>query len=104
MCGDNKKRRVRPVEYIILEECTSSNLFLIFVRILLEKGMLQRGDIFVVDNCTIHAKGDNVGLQKELFFGRGILMIILPPYHPDFNPMELVFNNLLQRLSSQRAS
>ena len=44
-----------------------------------------------------------MGLQKELFFSHGILMITLPPYHPDFNLTELVFNTLLQRLSSQRA-
>ena len=44
-----------------------------------------------------------MGLQNELFHGHGILMITLPPYHPDFNPTELVFNTLLQRLSSQRA-
>ena len=65
--------------------------------------MLQRGDIFLVNNCTIHKKGNNVRLQKELFFGHGILMITLPPYHPNFNLTELLFNTLLQRLSSQRA-
>ena len=30
-------------------------------------------------------------------------MITLPPYHPDFNPTELVFNTILQRLSGKRA-
>ena len=29
-------------------------------------------------------------------------MITLPPYHPDYNPTELIFNALLQRLSAQR--
>ena len=30
-------------------------------------------------------------------------MIALPPYHPDFNPTGLVFNTLLQRLTSLQA-
>ena len=30
-------------------------------------------------------------------------MINLPPYHPEFNPTELVFNTLLQRLTRIRA-
>ena len=30
-------------------------------------------------------------------------MIPLPPYHPDLNPTELVFQTLLQRLASLRA-
>ena len=48
-------------------------------------------------------KGDNIGLQDALFEKHDILMITLPPYHPDFNPTELVFNTLLQRLSAKRA-
>ena len=45
--GNNK-----PVEYVILEATTDSCLFLQFVRILLERGTIARGDVFVVDNCT----------------------------------------------------
>ena len=44
-----------------------------------------------------------MGLQKTLFEDFGILMIALPPYHPDFNPTEFVFNCLISRLRSQRA-
>ena len=28
---------------------------------------------------------------------------MLPPYHPDFNPTELVFQTLVRRLSTERA-
>ena len=70
---------------------------------LLEVGTLTRGDIFIVDNCTIHMNGDNIGLQDALKNTHGIWMIPLPPYHPDLNPTELVFNGLLQRLSAQRS-
>jgi len=104
LCAINVKGGdVSPVEFVILEECTNSSLFFEFVLYLLDNGVLCRGDIFIVDNCSIHMKGDNVGLQHALFQEHGILMIALPPYHPDFNPTELVFQTLLSRLCSERA-
>ena len=62
-----------------------------------------QGDIFVIDNCTIHVKGDNEALQQILWEDHGILMITLPPYHPELNPTELVFSTLVSRMRSQRA-
>ena len=98
-----KGRGIAPVEYVVLEECTNFALFLQFVMFLMDEGFLERGDIFVVDNCSIHCKGDNVGIQESLFRDYGILMITLPPYHPDYNPTEFVFCALLARISSERA-
>ena len=94
---------ISPVDYVVLEECTNSALFLQFILILMDKGCLEEGDIFVVDNCSIHCKGDNVGIQESLFRDHGILMITLPPYHPDYNPTEFVFRSLLVRIKSERA-
>ena len=93
---------VRPLEFVVLQQCTTSAIFLQFVRVLLEEGTLSRGDIFVVDNCTAYHMGDNVGIQETLFSLHGILMINLPPYHPEFNPVEFVFNTLVQRLNSKK--
>ena len=59
--------------------------------------------MLVVDNCSIHLHGDNVSIQEELFVTHGVSMITLPPYYPEFNPTELVYNTLLQRLKSSRA-
>ena len=78
-------------------------MFLQFVCLLLDNGVLQDGDVFVLDNCTVHLYGDNIGTQDFLFREHRILMITLPPYHPDFNPTELVFNTMLQRLAASRA-
>jgi hypothetical protein len=94
---------VRPLEFVVLQQCTTSAIFLQFVRVLLEEGTLSRGDIFVVDNCTVHNLGDNVGIQETLFSLHGILMINLPPYHPEFNPVEFVFHTLVQRLKSKKS-
>ena len=70
---------------------------------LLDSRVLERGDIFVLDNYTIHKFGDNIGTQEFLSCEYGILMACLPPCHPDFNPTGLVFNTILQRLASKRA-
>ena len=99
-----KGRSTRPVEYFILEKVsTNSQIFLQFVRRLLSVGTLRTWDIFVVDNCSVHIQGDNIGLRETLLRRYGILMITLPPYHPELNPTELVLNTLVMRLRSLRA-
>ncbi len=45
---------------------------------------LRRGQIVVMDNLTAH-KGERV---KEIIEGRGCELVYLPPYSPDFNPIE----------------
>ena len=49
-----KGNSVKPVEFVVLEQCTDAALFLQLVRIILEKGTLSKGNIFIVDNCSIH--------------------------------------------------
>ena len=78
-CCYEKRGRVSPVWSVVLEECTDSCIFLLFVKILLQKGVLSRGDICVVDNYTVHTKGDNISLQEELVNHHGVFMIKLPP-------------------------
>ena len=49
-----KKINMRAVDYINLEDMTDSCLILQFVHILTNVGNLQRGDISIVDKCSIH--------------------------------------------------
>lgn len=67
-------------------------------KILLKNGVLKRGDVFIVDNCSVHTNGNNVGTQRSLFDECGIFMITLPPYHPVSNPTELIYNSMVQRI------
>ena len=92
-----------PVYFEVLEETTNSALYLQFVKKLIENGVLVAGDFFIVDNCSIHYQGDNVGLPEALWDLYGIRFVALPPYSPEFNPTELVFNALLSRLKSEKA-
>ena len=44
--------------------------------------------IAVMDNCSIH----HVSSVKQLFNDAGILLLFLPPYSPDYNPIEELFS------------
>lgn len=49
----------KQVRYIVIEECTDASNFVHLVAYLIDTCILERGDIFVVDNETVHTKGDN---------------------------------------------
>src|SRR3712207_2677206 len=51
---------------------------------------LASGQVVVMDNLPAH-KGGRV---KEIIEGRGCELLYLPPYSPDFNPIEQAFSKL----------
>ena len=51
---------------------------------------LKPGQVVVMDNLTAH-KGERV---RELIANRGCELLYLPPYSPDFNPIEEAFAKL----------
>ena len=64
----------------------------IFVWWLLNRVLPQLvpGTILVMDNASIH---HNMGLEDALY-RQGVSIEYLPPYSPDFNPIELTFYTL----------
>ena len=98
-----KGGQVPPVYFRVLEATTNAAIYCQFVKELLDAGVLRSGDFFIVDNCSIHTQGDNIGLADALWNLHGITLLTLPPYSPEFNPTEFVFNTLKQRLTSERA-
>lgn len=61
---------------------------------------LRPGDIVVMDNLSSH-KGPRV---RELIENAGASLLFLPPYSPDFNPIEMAFAKLkaLLRKAAER--
>lgn len=57
---------------------------------------LSPGDVVVMDNLSSH-KGARV---RELIESRGATRLLLPPYSPDLNPIELAFAKLKQLIRS----
>jgi transposase len=60
---------------------------------------LQPGDGVVMDNLAAH-KVDGV---RGLLTARGAQLLYLPPYSPDFNPIEKCWAKIKQRLRGAKA-
>ena len=59
---------------------------------------LQPGDVIVLDNLAIHKQPD----VRALIEAAGAQLRFLPPYSPDFNPIELAFAKLKAFLRAAR--
>jgi transposase len=61
---------------------------------------LKPGDVVILDNLPSH-KGDKV---KQLIEAAGAKRLLLPPYSPDLNPIEMAFSKLkaLLRKAAER--
>jgi len=61
---------------------------------------LKSGDVVILDNLPAH-KGSEVG---EIIEAAGASLVYLPPYSPDFNPIENAFAklNALLRKAAER--
>lgn len=60
---------------------------------------LRHGQIVVVDNLGAH-KGESV---RELIEKRGCQLLYLPPYSPDYNPIEEAFSKIKGALRKAQA-
>ena len=60
---------------------------------------LRAGDVVVMDNLASH-KHPRV---RELIESAGAALLYLPPYSPDFNPIEMVWSKVKRLLRSAAA-
>jgi transposase len=74
---------------LAVEGAASSLVFEAYVeKVLLPS--LRRGQVVVMDNLSAH-KGERV---RELVESVGCTLLYLPPYSPDFNPIEEAFSKV----------
>lgn len=71
-------------------------LFLAWVKQGLVPG-LHRGDVVILDNLATH----KVAGVREAIEAAGARLEYLPPYSPDFNPIEPMWSKVKQGLKSQ---
>ena len=64
-------------------------VFLAYVEQLLAPS-LQPGDTVIMDNLPAH----KVHGVREVIQAAGASLLYLPPYSPDFNPIEMAFSKL----------
>jgi transposase len=74
---------------LAVEGSTTREVFETYVDRVLAPSLLP-GQIVVMDNLSSH-KGSRIG---ELIEARGCELIYLPPYSPDFNPIEEAFSKV----------
>jgi transposase len=83
----------------VIDGPMNGEMFLAYVRQELVP-TLRPGDIVVMDNLASHKKA---GVRNAIE-SAGAQLVYLPPYSPDFNPIELVFAKLkaLLRAAAER--
>jgi transposase len=82
-------RHDRVTAPFLLEGAMNGEMFKAYVEQILAP-TLKRGDIVFMDNVSVH----KVAGVREAIEGRGAILVYLPAYSPDFNPIEQVFAKL----------
>ena len=77
---------------------TTSEIFRIYVEQVLVP-TLRPGDVVVLDNLSSHKDPDTIALIQHV----GAEVLFLPPYSPDFNPIEKMWSKLKEWLRSAKA-
>lgn len=91
-------RRSGWVAAMSIEAATDGEIFLAYLERVLGR-QLQPGDVVVMDNLSAH----KVCGVRQAIEARGAELLYLPPYSPDFNPIEPCWSQLKQRLYAAQA-
>jgi transposase len=90
---------LRGWEAVMTVDCaTDGDVFLAYLdQVLCPK--LRVGDVVILDNLSAH----KVRGVRELIEAQGAELLYLPPYSPDFNPIEKAWSKLKQLLRAAKA-
>ena len=81
------------IDFEMIDGTSNANIFFDFAMGSLIPNMQpfpNKNSILILDNCSIH----HVDYIKDAFQSAGILVLYLPPYSPDLNPIEKVFSSV----------
>lgn len=81
-----------------IEDATDGDVFLAYLEQVLGP-QLHAGQLVIMDNLRAH-KVEGV---RERIEARGARLVYLPPYSPDFNPIEQIWAKVKQWLRSAKA-
>ena len=80
---------------LVIDGAVNGEIFLAYVRQQLAPA-LQPGDIVIMDNLSSHKRAG----VRQAIEAVGAALIYLPPYSPDFNPIEQAFSKFKWLLKS----
>lgn len=83
---------------LVVDGAINGELFLTWVRRQLTPA-LKPGDIVIMDNLAVH----KVSGVHDALESIGVRLLYLPPYSPDFNPIEQIFAWFKAKLRSIKA-
>lgn len=81
-----------------VDSSTDSDVFRTFVKQVLVP-VLRRGDVVIMDNLSPHKA---TGVQ-DMIIAAGAKVCYLPPYSPDYNPIEGCWSKVKEFLRSAKA-
>ena len=84
---------------LVVDGPMNADVFLAYVQQHLAP-ILSEGDVVIMDNLAAHKRAG----VREAIAARGASLVYLPPYSPDFNPIEQVFakvKSLLRKLEAR---
>ena len=81
----------------------SALIFRRFVLDMVSTNYARPGDVIVCDNASIHKNAECQFLRECLWQRAGIMIVYLPAYTPELNPIELMFNIFTMRLRHTNA-
>ena len=88
-------RKKGPGAMMTLPGAMDKYAFLAYVEQLLVQTLCV-GDVVVMDNLSVH----KVSKVREIIEAAGAKLIFLPPYSPDFNPIEKMWSKMKSVLRS----
>jgi hypothetical protein len=90
--------RSTPVRYRITDATVDADLFSIEIESAIANRYLRAGDVLILDNAANHKGKGNTVLEEWLWEDHMVLVLFLPARAPEWNPIELMWNCLCQRL------
>jgi len=90
--------RVTPVRYGIGQGNNNAENFAVQVQLGVLSGFFLPYDVIVLDRAVLHTGKGNSILEDWLWDNYRIFLLLLPARTPEWNPIELVWNILVQRL------
>ena len=92
--NENPVDSAKNIGYQVGQFRGDSTVFNYFIVQLVATGFLKSGHVLICDNASIHKTSENRNLAEVLWEEKRILMLHLPPYCPELNPIELIFQLL----------
>ena len=77
--------------------------FITTIRQFVECGVLEDGDVLVLDNASVHTGRTHQQDFQELLQEAGVSLVWLPKYSPELNPCEFVFARIKHFIRSPQA-